>query len=93
VQNIIRLAIRFIPEHVISDKNFINTSQYIHSFFLNSDISVEVTGLGILDWLVSNISSWVIGLFNDEVVDAVSSQLQEYVTEILPNVDPNRVFA
>jgi hypothetical protein len=61
--------------------------------FLNSDISVEVTGLGILDWLASNISSWVIGLLNDEVIAAVSSQLREYVTEILPNVDANRVFA
>jgi hypothetical protein len=77
----------FIPEH----GTYIHVSMY--TLFLNSDISVEVTGLGVLDWLVSNISSWVIGLFNDDIVGAVSSQLQEYVTEILPNVDPNRVFA
>lgn len=61
--------------------------------FLNSDISVEVTGLGILDWLTSNIASWVIGLFNDDIVGTVSSKLREFVVEILPNVDPNRVFA
>jgi hypothetical protein len=75
----------FIPEHRISKKN-------LYTLFLNSDISVEVTGLGILNWLISNISSWVIGLFNDEIIDTVSSQLREYVAEILPNVDPNRVF-
>jgi hypothetical protein len=65
----------------------------IYTLFLNSDISVEVTGLGILDWLTSNIASWVIGLFNDEIIATVSSQLREYVAQILPNVDPNRVFA
>ncbi|PNF26093.1 hypothetical protein B7P43_G04917, partial [Cryptotermes secundus] len=66
----------------------------LHDLYIESadDISVEVSGLGILDWLVSNISSWVIGLFNDNVIDAVSSQLRDYVVEILPNVDPNRVF-
>jgi hypothetical protein len=52
-----------------------------------------VSGLGILDWLASKISSWVIGLFNDNIIDAVGSQLRKYVAEILPNVDPTRVFA
>jgi hypothetical protein len=65
----------------------------MYTFPLNSDINVEVTGLSILDWLASNISSWVIGLFNDEIIDAVGSQLRKYVAEILPNVNPNKVFA
>jgi hypothetical protein len=51
-----------------------------------------VTGLGVLDWLVSSIATWVVGLFNDEVVAVVDSILREYVAEILPSVDPNRYF-
>jgi hypothetical protein len=64
----------------------------MHSFSLNRDISIEVTGLGVLDWLVSNIATWVVGLFNDEVVGAVDNLLREYVAGILPSVDPNKYF-
>jgi hypothetical protein len=51
-----------------------------------------VTGLGVLNWLVSNIATWIVGLFNDEVVGAVDNLLREYVAEILPSVDPNKYF-
>jgi hypothetical protein len=62
------------------------------SFSLNRDIGIEVTGLGVLDWLVSKIATWVVGLFNDEVVGAVDKLLREYVDAILPTVDPNKYF-
>jgi hypothetical protein len=60
--------------------------------FTNRDISIEVTGLGVLDWLVSNIATWVVALFNDQIVGLVDSQLKEYISTILPTVDPNRYF-
>jgi hypothetical protein len=63
-----------------------------HSFSLNRDIKIEVTGLGVLDWLVSNIITWVVGLFNAEVVGVVDKLLREYVNEVLPFVDPNKYF-
>jgi hypothetical protein len=46
----------------------------------------------VLDWLASKISTWVVGLFNDKVVDAVNHLLQEKVAEILPSVDPTIFF-
>ncbi|XP_021915921.1 uncharacterized protein LOC110827999 isoform X2 [Zootermopsis nevadensis] len=57
------------------------------------DISIEVTGLGVLDWLVSNIATWVVSLFNDQIVGSVDSHLQDYVSSILPTVDPYRYFS
>jgi len=51
-----------------------------------------VTGLGILDWLVSNIATWVIGLFNEQIIGTLDSYLHKYVAEILPSVDPNNYF-
>jgi hypothetical protein len=64
----------------------------ILSFSLNRDIKLEVTGLGVLDWLVSHIATWIVGLFNDEVVGAVDKLLREYVEGILPSVDPHKYF-
>jgi hypothetical protein len=64
----------------------------ILTFSLNRDIKIEVSGLGILDWLVSNIATWIVGLFNDEVVGVVDKLLREYVEGILPSVDPNKYF-
>jgi hypothetical protein len=52
-----------------------------------------VTGLGVLDWLVSHIVTWVVGVFNAEVVGMVDKLLRDYVTEVLPLVDPNKYFA
>jgi len=64
----------------------------IYTAFVNRDIKIEVTGLGVLDWLVSSISTWVVGLFNDQIISIVDSHLQSYVSSILPTVDPNRFF-
>jgi hypothetical protein len=60
--------------------------------FLDRDISVEVTGLGILDWLVSHITTWVIDLFHDEIVGALESQLRDYIKAVLPSITPDVFF-
>jgi hypothetical protein len=51
-----------------------------------------VSGLGVLDWLVSNIATWIVGLLNGEVVTVVNDILRNKVAEILPSIDPNVYF-
>ncbi|XP_069668972.1 uncharacterized protein [Periplaneta americana] len=55
-------------------------------------ISIEITGLGILDWLVSSIATWVVGLFNEQIVGSLDGMLKEYVLGMLPSVDANNYF-
>lgn len=68
------------------------SAQFITSFFLNRDITIQINGLGILDWLVSSITTWIVGLFNEQIVHALDSQLEQYVAGILPLVDPTQFF-
>lgn len=68
------------------------SAQFITSFFLNRDITIQINGLGILDWLVSNISTWIVALFNDQIISSLDSHLAQYVDGILPLVDPTLFF-
>jgi hypothetical protein len=68
------------------------SAQFITSFFLNRDITIEINGLGILDWLVSSITTWIVALFNEQIISSLDGNLQEYVAEILPLVDPTQFF-
>ncbi|PSN42584.1 hypothetical protein C0J52_08711 [Blattella germanica] len=56
-------------------------------------INIDVTGLGILDWLVSNIATWVVGTFNDEIVGSLDGMIHGLVMDMLPSVDPSKYFA
>jgi hypothetical protein len=79
--------IRFISYCEFSINTFIRAP---HS--LDRDISIEITGLGVLDWLVSSIATWIVSLFNDQIISALDSQLQQYISGILPFVDPSKFF-
>jgi len=50
------------------------------------DIDIAITGLGIFDWLVSLIISWVTDLFHEEILGLLESQLRSFIEEILPNL-------
>ena len=54
--------------------------------FFDSDIDITITGLGIFDWLVSHIISWVTDLFHEQVLDLLESQLRQIIEELLPNL-------
>jgi hypothetical protein len=41
---------------------------------------------------VSSITTWIVNLFDDEIVGAVDGLLGEYVAGILPLVDPTQFF-
>jgi hypothetical protein len=41
---------------------------------------------------VSNISTWIVALFNDQIVSSLDSHLAQYVDGILPSVDPTQFF-
>nr|AGT15837.1 50MGP [Reticulitermes flavipes] len=56
------------------------------------DINIKVTGLGILDWILSKIVTWITGLLNDKIISALDSQLQQHISGILSLVDPTEFF-
>jgi hypothetical protein len=57
------------------------------SFSFDSDIDIQVTGLGIFDWLVSTIISWVTDLFHGPILGLLESQLRTVIEELLPNIE------
>jgi len=54
------------------------------------DINIQISGLGILDWLVSSITTWIVNLFDDQIVASLDGYLGEYVAGVLPLVDPTK---
>ena len=54
--------------------------------FFDRDFKFDITGLGILDWLVSHITTWVVNLFDDTIVGMIESRLRAYIDEMLPNL-------
>lgn len=47
------------------------------------ELVVEVTGLGLLNWLVSKIATWVVGLTRDKVLDDLQKKYDAYIKSIL----------
>jgi hypothetical protein len=71
-----------------------SASEHLKNYyiFLHRDITIEITGLGILDWLVSSVTTWIVGIFNDQIVSSLDSHLKQYISGILPFVDPSKFF-
>jgi len=57
------------------------------SFFFDSDIQITITGLGIFDWLLSLVVTWVTDLFHDQIIGLIETQLRQVIEELLPNID------
>ena len=55
-------------------------------FYFDRDFNIDITGLGILDWLVSHIVTWVVNLFDETIVGMLESRLRAYIDEMLPNL-------
>jgi hypothetical protein len=76
--------------------NQIYVETLIHSittlFFLHSNINIKVTGLGLLDWILSSIATWVVGIMNGQIIGLINGQLQQYISGILLLVDPAKYF-
>ncbi|KAJ9597287.1 hypothetical protein L9F63_011858 [Diploptera punctata] len=56
------------------------------------DIKLEVGGLGILDFLVSTVATWVVGMFNSQIVGELDGVLNSYIVSMLSNVDVGKYF-
>jgi len=41
---------------------------------------------------VSSITTWIVNIFDDEIVASVDGLLGEYVADVLPFVDPTNFF-
>jgi hypothetical protein len=54
--------------------------------FFDRDFTINITGLGILDWLVSSIMTWVVNLFDETIVGMIEGRLRAYIDEMLPNL-------
>ncbi|XP_049803706.1 uncharacterized protein LOC126237795 [Schistocerca nitens] len=52
------------------------------------DIDLEVTGLGILNWLVSQIATWVLGFFTDSIAPFINKYLQDIASTSVSLVNP-----
>jgi hypothetical protein len=51
------------------------------------DIQITITGLGIFDWLLSLVVTWVTDLFHDQIIGLIETQLRQVIEELLPNID------
>jgi len=56
-------------------------------FFFDSDVQITITGLGIFDWLLSLVVTWVTDLFHDQIIGLIESQLRAVIEEMLPNLE------
>ncbi|XP_047098938.1 uncharacterized protein LOC124713868 [Schistocerca piceifrons] len=56
------------------------------------NVEVEITGLGILNWLVSLIASWLLGFFSDSVVTIINDQLHSLASISLSAIDATHYF-
>jgi len=51
------------------------------------DIEIIITGLGVLDWLLSIVVTWVTDLFHDQIIGLIESQLRAVIEQMLPNIE------
>jgi len=51
------------------------------------DVQITITGLGIFDWLLSLVVTWVTDLFHDQIIGLIESQLRAVIEEMLPNLE------
>jgi hypothetical protein len=64
----------------------------VYTHFINRHIKLELTGLGILDWLLSTIATLFVNLFKAKIIGSLNSHLQEHVGRSLLTVDTNIFF-
>jgi hypothetical protein len=81
----------FLKIDILLSTNPVITLEDLHIEYAK-DFKFQITGLGILDWLVSSITTWIVNLFDDQIVGALDGFLQDYVAGVLPFVDPNKFF-
>lgn len=47
-------------------------------------MDVKLTGLGgVVNWLVSKVTTWVAGLFRDQIIHKLESEYQKYGKDII----------
>lgn len=47
-------------------------------------MDVKLTGLGgVVNWLVSKVTTWVAGLFRDRIIHKLESEYQKYGKDII----------
>ncbi|XP_054287955.1 uncharacterized protein LOC129003680 [Macrosteles quadrilineatus] len=47
------------------------------------DLTVTLTGLGgMMDWLISRVTTWVVGMYRDQVLQLLESQYEQYLKDV-----------
>ncbi|KAL0276522.1 UNVERIFIED_CONTAM: hypothetical protein PYX00_004079 [Menopon gallinae] len=72
--------------HVHPYVNFETGKIYLEDFEIEDvgELAVEVTGLGaVLNWMVSKISTWVVGLARDAILDRLQKKYDAYIRSLL----------